>query len=355
MLGESRLLHFRRQALRSRHFPALRPRLLSRTQSLTPGPTLAALAGLAVVAWLVWQIGPAALAAEMRQLSWRLGLVMLPQALVSLLDAVGWRYTFLTRLPPLGTLVAARLAGEAVNDTTPTATLGGEPVKAWMVTRAGVSMEEGLASVIITKTAFVAAQLGFLGLGLALVGWRLHPNRALIASMAFLLAVGTVAVAGFAWIQQRGLFSRGGRVLRWLGIDATGRLAELDALLRTYYRSRPDRFALAVLFHFLGWAAGSLEVWLALHALAQPVDLATALVIEAFATGVRSASFLVPAAVGVQEGGLVAIFVGLGLPPGTGLAFGLVRRIREATWSALGYAVLAAWRGFRVPAKGSGG
>ena len=77
----------------------------------------------------------------------------------------------------------------------------------------------------------------------------------------------------------------------------------------------------------------------------QPLDVATALVIEALGTGVRSAGFLVPGALGAQEGGLVAIFTGVGLGAGTALAFGLVRRVREAVWALSGYLLLVVWRG----------
>ena len=312
---------------------------------------LAALAGLGVVAWLTWEVGPAALATEMRQLSWRLGLLMLPQSLVTVLDAVGWRYAFPDRMPGLALLVGARLAGEAVNDTTPTGTVGGEPLKAWLARRAGVPFDEGIASVVIAKTALVASQLGFLALGLALAGWRLHPASALVNVMTILLAAGMIAVGGFIWAQQHGLFGKSARALAWLGIGIAGGLSDLDRHLRAFYRGRLDRFALALLFHFLGWVAGGLEVWLALRFFGQPINFATAVVIEAFATGIRSASFLVPAAIGVQEGGLVAIFVGFGLTAGAGLAFGLTRRIREAVWAATGYAVLAAWREAHLPPR----
>jgi len=315
---------------------------------------LAALGGLGVAAWLVWEVGPAALLAEMRQLSWRLVLLPLPQALVALLDAVGWRYSFPGRLPPLIPLVGARLAGEAVNDTTPTGTLGGEPVKAWLMTSVGIPLEEGLASVVVAKTAFVIAQVGFLVLGLVLAAWRFHPAPALVASMAFLAGVGLVAVGGFVWAQQHGLFRTGSRVLGWLGVGAAAQLKDLDAQLRRFYRAEQGRFTVALGFHFLGWLAGSLEVWLALYFLDHPIDLPTAVVIEAFATGVRSASFLVPASIGIQEGGLLAIFVGFGLSAGAGLAFGLIRRLREAFWAAVGYAVLALWRTARVADPGSG-
>jgi hypothetical protein len=40
----------------------------------------------------------------------------------------------------------------------------------------------------------------------------------------------------------------------------------------------------------------------------------------------------------------VAIFLGLGLSATTAVTYGLVRRMREAAWSVVGYAFLATWR-----------
>jgi uncharacterized membrane protein YbhN (UPF0104 family) len=91
----------------------------------------------------------------------------------------------------------------------------------------------------------------------------------------------------------------------------------------------------------VGWATGALETWLMLALLGSPVSLMTALVIEAGAAGVRAVGFLIPGSLGVLEGGIVGLFALLRMDPATGLAFGIVRRIREATWILLGYVCLA--------------
>jgi glycosyltransferase 2 family protein len=312
---------------------------------------LAVLAGLLVAGWLVADIGPRVLWAELSRLSWRLALLMLPQALVSLLDGVGWRYAFPERLPDVGTAVTIRLAGEAVNDTTPTGQLGGDAVKAWLVGRARIPLTEGVVAAVVGKTALVISQVLFLAVGLAVALG--HPGAApgLTTGLAILTAAGLAAAAGFLWAQGRGLFRTGGRALEWIGLG--GRLASgairLDADLRRYYRDRRGRLALSAALHLLGWLAGSLEVWLALRFLGAPIAPDVALVIEAAATGIRSAGFLIPASLGIQEGGLVAIFAALGLGGPLGLAFGAVRRIREATWILVGYACLAAWGGVAAP------
>ncbi len=74
------------------------------------------------------------------------------------------------------------------------------------------------------------------------------------------------------------------------------------------------------------------------------VSLAPATVIEAYGTAVKVATFLVPASLGVLEGGFVATFATLGLSSTAAISFSLVRRVREAFWVALGLVAFAAMR-----------
>jgi hypothetical protein len=67
----------------------------------------------------------------------------------------------------------------------------------------------------------------------------------------------------------------------------------------------------------------------------------TALTIEVLSVTVDGMLFVVPAKIGTQEGGKMAIFTALGLSPSLGFAFGVVRHIRELTWAAFG--ILLCW------------
>ena len=107
---------------------------------------------------------------------------------------------------------------------------------------------------------------------------------------------------------------------------------------------------LSILFHFLAWLIGALEPWLILHWMGMPVSLAQATAIEAFSTGIRFAAFLVPGYLGALEAGHMAIFVALGLGAPAGLSFTLVRRVREATWTGVGFLALTTLRAQASPA-----
>jgi uncharacterized protein (TIRG00374 family) len=307
---------------------------------------LAAIAGLLVIAGLVWAVGLHTLLAQLRGISWQLPLLLLPYAVVATLDAAGWRYAFPGRLPPLPLLVLLRVAGEAVNLTTPTATLGGEPVKAWLVSRAGIPVREGLVSVVIAKTALVVSHIGVLAFAVVLAVWRVPLSSTLVTAMSILVGLGVAAIGVFLWALHRGIFGAAGRLLGAFGVGKriADHLRRVDNDVVSFYQTQRGRFGLSCLFHFLGWIGGSVEVWIVLRVLHYPVDIPTAVIIEAFGTAIRSATFLIPASLGAQEGGFVGIFLGLGLSGSTAVTFGVIRRVREVAWAAFGYGVLAAWR-----------
>ena len=282
--------------------------------------------------------------ASFSELSWRLPLILcFPFSLINTFDTLGWKFAFRRDDVPFTALLSARLAGEAFNATTPTASVGGEAVKAWLIRRY-VALDDSLPSVIVAKTSITIAQAMFLLVGIA-VAWTVLPSDSpFLWVMELLLALEILGVGGFVLIQICGAVGGTGRVLDRLGVRGVGgaahQLRRVDRALARFYREAPRRFSVSIACHFMGWALSALETYVILHALGVPISATTAIVIEAFGTGVRFASFMIPAHLGALEGGHVAIFVALGLTAPIGLAFSLVRRVREAAWVAAGYAAL---------------
>jgi putative membrane protein len=304
--------------------------------------------GAAFLASLVIRIGPGDIAASLSQLSWSvLLIVVFPFSLVTLFDTMGWRFAFRRDGVPFRALLSARMAGEAFNLTTPTAAVGGEAVKAWLL-RPHVPLNESLPSVIVAKTTITIAQGLFLLVGVVLAWPILPPDSRLLHGMAWLLGVEVVAVGGFVLVQMMGLVGAGGRVAERLGALPVAKrlrtLAHVDEALSHFYRRERRRFLLSIGSHFVGWVLGVLEAYIILRLLGAPVPLLTAAVIEAFGTAVRFAAFVVPAGLGAQEGGHAAVFAALGLGAGMGVSFSLVRRVREAAWVGFGLVALASMR-----------
>ncbi len=309
--------------------------------------------GAALFVWLLAAIGPGAVVQAFTDLSWRLLIILgFPFGLTAFLDTLGWRYAFRRDTVPFRALFAARLSGEAFNLTTPTASMGGEAVKAWLV-RPWAPLAEGLPSVIVAKTTIIIGQALFLVIGLVAAHAALPSDSLVIRGMEWLVVVQVLAVGGFVAVQAGGALSGSSRwllKLGWLSGRRLEPLAQINDELAHFYRREPKRLALSIFFHFLAWLIGALEPWLILRWMGLPVSLAQATAIEAFSTGIRFAAFLVPGYLGALEAGHVAIFAALGLGAPVGLSFTLIRRVREAAWTGLGFLLLALLRAQAPPA-----
>ncbi len=318
--------------------------------------------GLALFGFLVYQVGPGAIFEAFHRLGWLTPLVVAPYLAVYFVDSLGWGTALsccLTDsgsdrppLPRLGTLFAIRAAGEAVNAITPTAYLGGEPVKAWLLKRDGIPLVPGFASVLISKTALVLTQGIFVLLGLLVALHRSRPALSLpLLAFGGLLLGGGLAVL-LIGAQRRGLF---GLLLklsrRWSGREALlvsweADIRSLDQTLRQFYDGRGRDFLVCSGLHLLGWLLGCFEVYGALWMLGSPVAFPVALSLEALSGVAKLAAAIVPGSLGVQEGGQVVLFVAFSLGAPLGMTFSLLRRGRELLWVGFGLAVLARRQGW---------
>jgi uncharacterized membrane protein YbhN (UPF0104 family) len=270
-----------------------------------------------------------------------------PFAVIVAADTLGWRFAFARDAVPFHALLTARLAGEAFNTTTPTASVGGEAVKAWLL-RPRIPLDDSLPSVIIAKTTITIAQGLFLLCGILLAWPALPEGSLLLRAMTWLLVAEIIGVAGFVAVQIYGVMAGGGHLLGRLGLTAVSGAADLpsvDTALAFFYRRQPGRLLLSVGWHFVGWVLSGVEIYVILLCLGTPVPLITCMIIEACSTAIRFATFFMPGgSFGALEGGHVVTFVALGLEAGTGLSFSVVRRLREAAWVGAGLVVLGALR-----------
>jgi uncharacterized protein (TIRG00374 family) len=300
-------------------------------------------AGLAVIGYLLQRVGPALIWDTFRNLSWRLLIVVVfPACCVLLLDTLAWRFTFKTP-PRFGPLFAVRVAGEAVNLGTPTASVGGEPVKAWLL-RPAIPLHEGLAAVIADKTTLVASQIVLLAVGLLAGLCLLSLASPLMLIMTGLLLLEIVCVGGFVIVQVGGAVRGGGRLLKRLGVASlapNGMLEGLDRALRATYVERLPRLLSSVFFHFAASTLETLEIYLVLRFLKIPISLTAVLAIGAFGSAARFFSFMIPASLGALEGANVAIFAAFSVGGVVALTCTLVRRLREIVWIAAGFAMLS--------------
>jgi uncharacterized protein (TIRG00374 family) len=304
-------------------------------------------AGIVLLGIVVRNVGVARLLADLRQFGIAIVAVVLFELLVDACNTLAWRRTLPTgNAVPLARLFWVRQAGVALNQLTPTATVGGEVAKA-MLLKTHLPMATTAASLVAARMSYALGQAVLVVLGLGAVLGRLHdaPDLARAVIAASVLTIG--GVVAFVVLQRRGIFAATiTRVRRW-GV-AEGLLARLhaggaaiDAELAQLYRERPGDFAASVAWHLAGQLVGLGQLAFILAALGVPTALGTCLAIEAFALVLDSAAFLVPGRVGVQEAGRVLVFTTFGLSAATGLAVAVIVRVTQLTVAALGLGAFA--------------
>jgi uncharacterized protein (TIRG00374 family) len=301
--------------------------------------------GAVLVIALVYFVGTGPILETLHRLAWwQFVVICLPYAVITAADTLGWRFAFARSGAPFWRLYGARVVGEALNIVTALGAVGGEAAKAWLVRR-DVSYEESVPSIIIAKTTITIAQAIFLLVGIAVAWFSLDIDSEILRGMLWLLVVEVLAVAGFFAAQVSGLVARAGGLLRRFGVvQDVSRATKLDESLRRYYTTEWRRFALSTGFHVVGWLLGAVEAVIMLWALGIDASLVTATVVEALGSGVRFATFLVPASLGAYEGANAAAFGALGFGAGAGVAFSLVRRARQVVWVVIGLVVLLVMR-----------
>ncbi len=293
----------------------------------------------------LWILGTQDLSAVWRQvknLEWRFGLVLLFYLVIFGLDTLGWHFALdpNTRIP-WNRLFRIRLAGEAVNYWTPTAWVGGEPVKAHLLSkRYEVPFAEGMASVVIAKTTFSLSMFLFIVTGIILTFFTQPVNASVWRWVLITLPVLGVLLGFFLLVQFLQPFARGVSLFRWIAPGWLRRIEskvrEWDRAIVAFYRQSPRAVFLSFAFHFLGWVAGVFEVFLILRFLRIPVSLTTAWSIESLWILLKTGAFLIPASLGASEGLALLICLGLGINAVSGLALALTRRARELAWMGLG-------------------
>lgn len=312
------------------------------------------LLGLLTLTFLVWHVGLANIfhaAAQLGPLA--LLAILAPSLIMYIVEAYGWKVTLNPSLQevPFWRLLTIRTAGEVVNMTTPTAYVGGEPLKAYLLQQYGVPMVEGLASVVIAKTTMTIAQVLFIFTGIVIGCFILGADGTsgpIIA--AALLGVGLLlfGTAAFVFVQRRGLFTWTLETLRNIGVrsqflDAREeQLRSLDRTILNFYAHRRPMFYASAGLYLLGWLAEAAEVFVIVHFLGGPADMLSAISIGALSVFIKGGTFFIPGSLGAQDAGNLVLLKAFGYDDVTGITFALLRRFRELVWIGIGLFCLAA-------------
>ena len=301
-----------------------------------------ALGGGGVIALVTW-FGAQAIGHEVLQVVWVVPVMMVLHLFQLHLSAIAWRISVGTRRPRMIVWFRLRWIREAVNSLLPVAQMGGNIVGIRMLTQRGVPGPLAGAGTTLDLTIEAFTQFAWTMIGIGVLtaistdeSWRPWLEGGMIS-----MAIGLI---GFVIAQRAGMMrvierfaEKLQKVFPSLPMEAVrGLHAEL-------MRLQENRRALWQAFgiHLLAWVLGTLEVWGILTALGLTPTFSEALVIESLGMAARSAGFVVPGALGVQEAGFILVCGLFQIHPDFAIALSMAKRVREMS---VGIPGLIAWQ-----------
>jgi len=306
------------------------------------------LVGFSLFVWAISTVNLIVVANLLIKMGYGFIIILIIYGSVTWIDTIAWQKTF--RLEEvnqfnLWNLWSIKQVGDAYNTITPLGTLGGEPIKSQLLKeRHGLSLKQGMASQVIARTTFLIALVLFFIPGIFLT------LRSSIVSdkfqIACLIGMGffSILIFLFFMFQITGLL---GKLVRWVsdlpfGKNLAASLKKLESVdqgISSYYKQYTSRVVISVMYAFVGWLIGLVELYATLHFLGYKPNLIDLWVIEALTQLVRHGSFFIPLSIGALEGGFLLIFTAMGMPSDLGLTVAFIRRIKELLWVGMGLVI----------------
>ena len=302
--------------------------------------------GVALLALLIYKIGPASIWHGLLILGWGFLLLTLLDGVTEVFHTQGWRRCLSGshRSLPFFRVFSIRLAGSSINHLTPTAGFGGEVTKGALLSSNRMGAEAA-ASVIVDKLSQALAQIIFVVGGTCAVLWKITLPHSLWVALVTGTLLLMMGVIGFFIVQKYGKL---GAVVRWAVVHRIGgaglrkaavHTTQVDEKLRSFYRSCPYDLPLSVVWHVAALAWSIIPAYCFLLFLAGLASLPLATAIICLGTWFNLVTFALPVDFGVQETTRVIIFKILGFQSTLGLTYGITLRLEQLVWVGVGLAV----------------
>jgi hypothetical protein len=325
----------------------------------TPDPrfsvtgVVTALAGLALLVWVVWHVGAAEIAADVRQVGWGIAAVIAIGGLRFLVRAAAWR---LCLEDPAALSIRdafeAVICGDALGNLTPLGPLVGEPAKAAFV-RGRVPLASAVAALAVENVVYTLSAAAMIAAGMIALFLQFElPQTSTGAVMRDVGQIAIVATVGLFSVALWMLWRQPALVSRALGLTPrlrthADRIRDLEVQVYTFASRHPGKLpalaAAEIGFHALGVAEVYLTLWLLAGS---PPSLMTSFLFESVNRLVTVVFKFVPLRLGVDEAGTAGFATMIGLSATTGLSLAIVRRVRVLFWAAAG-GLLLVGRGVR--------
>ena len=298
--------------------------------------------GLLLFAYLILRIGIGAVLESVSRFGAWFAAILLVGACWLFFQACAWsiiQNAYFQKVP-FFRLFRVRIISDALNILLPSASLGGDAARAFLI-KGNVPLKEGIPGVFFDKTVEFVATAIFLAVGLLLGSIFIRIPEGLLAPTLVCLAIATIGLILLIFFSVRGFYgivlrisSVIPKVRRWV-LKREEQLRALDGNLRLLYARANLKTAAALGLHILARMTGVVEVLIILRVLGVPADYVQAWFITAVVIISNTIFFILPGQWGITESASMLVLKSLGHPAAIGLSLSVIRRIRKLAFVCL--------------------
>ena len=239
----------------------------------------------------------------------------------------------------------ARIAREGANDLLPFSQIGGLIVGGRALTRLGLPPARTYAAMVADLTTEMASQAAITLFGVAaLASILIDGDRHHVGPAAWIGVALSIAITAAFILLQRPLLKLADGLARKMLPNAPIAFDRLHEELGDIY-ARKSAVMASFLLNLAGWLYAGALASMALSLIGEPIAFWRIVALESLIFALRSAAFVIPGAIGVQEAGYALLGPLIGLGPETAVALSLIKRARDI---AIGLPALLVWQALDV-------
>jgi uncharacterized membrane protein YbhN (UPF0104 family) len=304
--------------------------------------TLLGSVGLLLFAYLILRVGIGVVLESVSRFGAWFAAILIVGACWLFFQACAWSIiqNAYFRKVPFFRLFRVRIISDALNILLPSASLGGDAARAYLI-KGNVPLKEGIPGVFFDKTVEFVATAIFLAVGLLLGAIFIRIPKGLLAPTFVCLGIATIGLILLIFFSVRGFYRIVLRisgvipkVRRWV-LNREEQAKALDGNLQLLYARANLKTAAALGLHILARLTGVVEIWLILKVLGVPADYVQAWFIASVVVISNTIFFILPGQWGITESAGMLVLKSLGHPAAIGLTLSVIRRIRKLAFVCL--------------------
>ena len=253
---------------------------------------------------------------------------------------------------PFINLFFYKVVGFGISFITPAAKAGGEPIRAGLMKKHGVSFNKGLSTIIIDKLMDFSTIGLLFGLAVILaITTMTFPTTVKVMMIGIAVFFASMILYLYYQLLHKKKFLL--RVFRKLRLDklkqlvgVEEKLVEFEETIRLFYVHKKKAFVKIVALSILNWLSMFLEYKFAIMIFGISDISFPAIFLIITMMGVAYL-FPIPLALGVLEAGQISTFNALNLNPAAGFGLSMIIRFRDLAWTLVAFIILAFF-GFNI-------